>query len=84
MEHVAQISIIITNLVVTGGLLIWLTKRHAEKIDKLLIEMSKVKTKLDQIKGDHEKVIKLEHEISKTNYDLNVAFNNIREIKKEL
>ena len=79
MEHLAQMSLQITaNLLVTGGLLVWITKRHADKLDKLIVQMSEVKTILGQIKGDHEKLIKLEYQVQKADHDLNVAFEKLR------
>ena len=79
MEHLAQMSLQVTaNLVVTGGLLVWITKRHADKLDSLIVKMAEVKTILSQIKGDHEKLIRLEHQVSKADHDLNIAFEKLR------
>jgi len=83
MEQFTDVVIMITtNLLATGGLLVWLTKRHADKLDKLLEDMASVKTTLGMLRGDHEKLIRVEHTISKTDHDLNVAFNLLRDIKK--
>jgi hypothetical protein len=75
---------IISQLLVTGGLLIWITKRHAEKLDLLLVDMTKANTILGIIMGDHERLVVVEQQIKKADRDLNFAFDTLRQIKGEI
>mgnify|MGYP007071686419 CR=1 FL=1 len=80
MELAVQI---ISQLLVTGGLLVWITKRHAEKLDALLVDMTKANTILGIIMGDHERIVVLEQSVKKADRDLNVAFDFLRDIKQQ-
>ena len=77
-----QMALEITaQLLVTGGLLIWITKRHADKLDTLLVDMTKANTVLGIIMGDHERLVVCEQNLKKADRDLNFAFDVIRELK---
>lgn len=83
MFHMELALQIISQLLVTGGLLVWITKRHAEKLDTLLVDMTKANTILELIMGDHERLVIVEQQVKKADRDLNIAFENIRFLKEE-
>jgi type II secretory pathway pseudopilin PulG len=61
---------IIVQVFATGGLLLWMTKRHSDKLDKLSEDLAVVRSAIVTVRDDHDRLITLESNVRRIECDL--------------
>jgi len=65
---------ILIQVFATGGLLLWMTKRHSDKLDKLSEDLAVVRSAIVTVRDDHDRLITLESNVKRLECD----FLNLR------
>lgn len=65
------------------GYIGWILRTSMIKINQILIDIAVIKSTIDNVKMDHEKIIELKFRVDKHDFDIGNAHNKIREYKNE-
>lgn len=74
-----QLAIALGQVIALSGFVFWLSKRNADKIDKLIVTVGIIKNEIKFVRQDHDLLVRNDFRIDKLDSDINAAHEKIRQ-----